>query len=287
MNQEMMKLYKEHKVSPVSGCLPMLLMIPFFFAFYRLLMSSIELRHAPFLLWIHDLSQFDPYFVLPILMGATQIGIQKMTPQTTVDPVQAKIMQFMPTCSPLLALAPRPGPLLVLEQPRVHGSASGDELVAREGEDEGPARAKAKRPRSRRKRTVEHGLGGWSERGNNAARGNRDLARRMIGPREPRGSRGGGRGGGDSRRPVGEDRDIVLCTGRRCWKPSSTLNRLAENRDAQRILVDCDGYRARKAELREIALRVSDRGGTGAREELGLMNPYERRIVHLAVAEPR
>ena len=96
MNQEIMTLYKEHKVSPVSGCLPMLLMIPFFFAFYRLLMSSIELRHAPFLLWIHDLSQFDPYFVLPILMGVSQIVIQKMTPQTTVDPVQAKIMQFMP-----------------------------------------------------------------------------------------------------------------------------------------------------------------------------------------------
>jgi YidC/Oxa1 family membrane protein insertase len=96
MNTEIMSLYKEHKVNPVSGCLPMLLMIPFFFAFYRLLMSSIELRHAPFLLWIQDLSQFDPYFVLPILMGVTQIAIQRMTPQTTVDPVQAKIMQFMP-----------------------------------------------------------------------------------------------------------------------------------------------------------------------------------------------
>ncbi len=96
MNQEIMGLYKEHKVNPVSGCLPMLLMIPFFFAFYRLLMSSIELRQAPFILWIHDLSQFDPYFVLPILMGVTQIVIQKMTPTTTVDPVQAKIMQFMP-----------------------------------------------------------------------------------------------------------------------------------------------------------------------------------------------
>jgi YidC/Oxa1 family membrane protein insertase len=96
MNQEIMNVYKEHKVSPVSGCLPMLLMIPFFFAFYRLLMSSIELRHAPFVFWIHDLSQFDPYFVLPILMGMSQIFIQRMTPQTTVDPVQAKIMQFMP-----------------------------------------------------------------------------------------------------------------------------------------------------------------------------------------------
>ncbi len=96
MNQEIMGLYKEHKVSPVSGCLPMLLMIPFFFAFYRLLMASIELRQAPFMLWIQDLSQFDPYFVLPILMGASQLVIQQMTPQTTIDPVQAKIMKLMP-----------------------------------------------------------------------------------------------------------------------------------------------------------------------------------------------
>lgn len=95
-NKETYALYKEHNVSPMSGCLPMVLMIPFFFAFYRLLMVSIELRHAPFALWIQDLSTNDPYFVLPILMGATQIGIQKMSPQTSADPVQAKIMMFMP-----------------------------------------------------------------------------------------------------------------------------------------------------------------------------------------------
>jgi YidC/Oxa1 family membrane protein insertase len=74
----------------------MLLMIPFFFAFYRLLMVSIELRHAPFALWIQDLSIYDPYFVLPILMGVTQIAIQKMSPQTSADPMQAKMMMFMP-----------------------------------------------------------------------------------------------------------------------------------------------------------------------------------------------
>ena len=96
MNKEIMGLYKEHKVSPVSGCLPMLLMIPFFFAFYRLLMASIELRHAPFLFWIGDLSQHDPFFFLPIMMGVSQVVIQRMTPQTSADPMQAKIMQFMP-----------------------------------------------------------------------------------------------------------------------------------------------------------------------------------------------
>jgi YidC/Oxa1 family membrane protein insertase len=95
-NKEIYALYQEHNVSPMSGCLPMVLMIPFFFAFYRLLMVSIELRHAPWVLWIHDLSVNDPYFVLPILMGVTQIAIQKMSPQTSADPMQAKMMMFMP-----------------------------------------------------------------------------------------------------------------------------------------------------------------------------------------------
>lgn len=95
-NREVMALYKENNVSPMSGCLPMLLMIPFFFAFYRLLMVSIELRHAPFMLWIQDLSTFDPFFVLPIAMGVTQIAVQKMSPQTSADPVQQKIMMMMP-----------------------------------------------------------------------------------------------------------------------------------------------------------------------------------------------
>lgn len=96
MNQEIMVLHKQAGVNPLSGCLPMILMIPFFFAFYRLLMTSIELRHAPFILWIQDLSVYDPLYALPILMGATQIVIQRMTPQTSADPVQGKIMAFMP-----------------------------------------------------------------------------------------------------------------------------------------------------------------------------------------------
>jgi len=107
MNQEMQALYEEHGVNPVSGCLPMLLMIPFFFAFYRMLMASVELRQAPFVFWISDLAVHDPYFVLPILMGGTQLAIQKMTPQTSADPVEAKIMSFMPIMfTLLLAWAP-------------------------------------------------------------------------------------------------------------------------------------------------------------------------------------
>ncbi|WP_339133146.1 MAG: membrane protein insertase YidC [Candidatus Electrothrix sp. GW3-4] len=107
MNQEMMALYKTYKVNPIGGCLPMLIQIPFFFALYRVLMAAIELRHAPFMLWINDLSAPDrlmigfdiPYLhgipVLTIFMGASMYLQQKMTP-TTADPTQAKVMQFLP-----------------------------------------------------------------------------------------------------------------------------------------------------------------------------------------------
>ena len=107
MNKEIMALYQEKKVSPLSGCFPMLLMIPFFFAFYRVLMAGIELRQAHFALWITDLSIKDPYYVLPIMMGASQLLMQKMTPQTSADPVQARVMAFMPVIFTfILATAP-------------------------------------------------------------------------------------------------------------------------------------------------------------------------------------
>ncbi len=95
MNQEMMKLYKEHKVNPVGGCLPMVLQLPFFVALYNVLSVSIELRQASFLsFWIKDLSVYDPYYILPVLMGVSMVFTMKMT-STTADPQQAKIMMFM------------------------------------------------------------------------------------------------------------------------------------------------------------------------------------------------
>lgn len=106
MNQEMVALYREHNVSPLGGCLPMVLMIPFFFAFYRLLVVSVELRHAPFVGWVDDLSREDPYFILPILMGVSQLVMQKMT-ATQAEGIQAKIMMLMPVVFTLiLAWAP-------------------------------------------------------------------------------------------------------------------------------------------------------------------------------------
>ncbi len=95
MQREMMQLYKKHKVNPMGGCLPIVIQIPVFFALYKVLLIAIELRGAPFILWIIDLSIKDPFYILPIVMGATMFLQQKMTP-TSMDPRQAKIMMFMP-----------------------------------------------------------------------------------------------------------------------------------------------------------------------------------------------
>jgi YidC/Oxa1 family membrane protein insertase len=92
---EMMKLYRDEKVNPLGGCLPILIQMPVFLALYWVLMESVELRQAPFILWIQDLSIKDPYFVLPLIMGATMWIQQKLNP-TPPDPMQAKIMQMMP-----------------------------------------------------------------------------------------------------------------------------------------------------------------------------------------------
>ncbi len=95
LQKETMLLYKKHKVNPVGGCLPMLLQIPVFIALYNVLLKAIELRDAPFIFWITDLSVKDPYYVLPIVMGLTMVIQQKMTP-TAMDPKQAKMMMLMP-----------------------------------------------------------------------------------------------------------------------------------------------------------------------------------------------
>ena len=95
MSQSMMELYKKEKINPLGGCLPILAQMPIFIALYWVLLESVELRQAPFMLWIHDLSVMDPYFVLPILMGATMF-IQQLLNPTPPDPMQAKIMKMLP-----------------------------------------------------------------------------------------------------------------------------------------------------------------------------------------------
>jgi len=95
LGRAMMELYKREKINPLAGCLPMVVQIPFFISFYWVLLESVEMRQAPFLLWINDLSSRDPYFVLPLLMGGAMFAQFKLNPAPP-DPMQAKIMQFMP-----------------------------------------------------------------------------------------------------------------------------------------------------------------------------------------------
>ena len=95
MSQEMMALYKREKINPLGGCLPVLVQMPVFISLYWVLFESVQLRHAPFMLWIQDLSQMDPYFILPILMGASMFLQMHLNP-TPPDPMQAKIMKLMP-----------------------------------------------------------------------------------------------------------------------------------------------------------------------------------------------
>lgn len=95
LNQAMMELYKERRINPLGGCLPVLVQIPVFVALYNILNNTVELRQAPFLLWIHDLSLKDPYYVFPIIMGISMLIQTRLTP-TTPDPMQRRIMLFMP-----------------------------------------------------------------------------------------------------------------------------------------------------------------------------------------------
>ncbi len=95
MNRELMNLYKEHKINPLGGCLPMVVQIPVFIALFNILYTTIDLRQAPFILWIHDLSDKDPYYVLPVIMGISMF-FQQLTQPTTMDPTQAKVMLFLP-----------------------------------------------------------------------------------------------------------------------------------------------------------------------------------------------
>ncbi len=95
LGRAMMELYKKEKINPLAGCLPMVVQIPFFISFYWVLLESVEMRQAPFMLWVNDLSSRDPYFVLPLFMGAAMFAQFKLNPAPP-DPMQAKIMQFMP-----------------------------------------------------------------------------------------------------------------------------------------------------------------------------------------------
>jgi YidC/Oxa1 family membrane protein insertase len=101
MQKAMMEMYKKDKVNPMGGCFPLLLQMPIFLALYWVLLESFELRHADFIFWITDLSSKDPFFVLPVLTGISMYLLQKLQPMTMTDPMQQKIMQFMPVAMSL------------------------------------------------------------------------------------------------------------------------------------------------------------------------------------------
>jgi YidC/Oxa1 family membrane protein insertase len=96
LGRQMMEIYKREKINPLAGCLPILIQIPVFLAFYWVLLESVEMRQAPFFGWITDLSSRDPYFILPVIMGAAMFLQFKLQPMPSTDPMQAKIFAFMP-----------------------------------------------------------------------------------------------------------------------------------------------------------------------------------------------
>ena len=96
MNAQMMEMYKKHGANPMGGCLPLILQIPVFFALYRVLLNAVELQGAPWILWIQDLAVMDPYYVLPVLMGASMWFQQRITPSNFTDPLQEKIFKWFP-----------------------------------------------------------------------------------------------------------------------------------------------------------------------------------------------
>jgi YidC/Oxa1 family membrane protein insertase len=111
VQSQMMNLYKEHGINPMSGCLPLLLQMPFLIAFWKMLSVSIELRHAPWMFWVTDLSRPDPFYIMPILMAVSMFITQKMTP-TTADPVQARMMMIMPIMFSVLFISAQSGLML-------------------------------------------------------------------------------------------------------------------------------------------------------------------------------
>jgi len=104
MNKEIMQFYRQHKINPMGGCLPMALQIPIFIALYQALMPAIELRHSPFILWLEDLSSADFTLILPIMMGVSMFAQQTLTPTPAMDPTQQKIMKWMPVMMVLFFL---------------------------------------------------------------------------------------------------------------------------------------------------------------------------------------
>ncbi|MDP6580704.1 MAG: membrane protein insertase YidC [Vicinamibacterales bacterium] len=166
MNQEVMELYRKHGANPASGCLPMLATMPILFAFFRLLSAAVELRGAPFILWITDLSVSDPLYVTPIIMGASMVFQQRLQP-SGADPTQQKIMMLMPVVFTFMFLAAPSGLVIYWLTSNVIGI--GQQLVT--NRIAGPPRPHSVRPPAERqvKKIAEVGTGGSEPAGDGVA----------------------------------------------------------------------------------------------------------------------
>jgi YidC/Oxa1 family membrane protein insertase len=155
MNEEMQELFRSEGANPYGGCLPILVQIPVFFALFTMLRSAVELRHAPWAMWIHDLSEPDPFYVLPIVMGATQVYQQKLTPMSA-DPMQRRIMQLFPWIFTVFSLGFPAG--LVLYWTVSNGVTIAQTMVLTKRKEAEKAAEKAER-KGKRKRGGEAGGG--------------------------------------------------------------------------------------------------------------------------------
>ena len=283
MNQEVMELYKQRGVNPASGCVPMLLTMPILFAFYSMLAYSIELRGAPFAFWIKDLSVYDPFYVAPILTGITMLVQQRMTPQTSTDPVQQKMFMLMPVIFTVMFLWAPSGLNIYWLVNNVLAIAP---AVLHEPADR--ARARAAPGGRAAHHQEEQRIGMNSEHSTRIVEFVTAVTTAM---------------GLKLQAAVTETPELlrVNLSGEGAeWlvrRRGETLNALQHIvatvfRDSvpeeQRIVVDCLGFRQDKdAETaQDGALHGRARPiETGAAQEMGPLNPYERRIVHMAVAE--
>ena len=319
MNQEVMELYRTHGVNPASGCLPMLLTMPVLIAFYRLLSMAVELRGAPFTLWISDLSVQDPLYITPVVMGASMVFQQRLQPAGT-DPMQQKIMMLMPVMFTVMFLWAPSGLVIYWLTSNIFNI--GQQLVT--NKIAGPPRTRQVRPPAERQVKKVTGVVVDAEpSGNGSGTGTRRGSRRRSRARAR--VRVGPAGKDTSVTADLETRMVtfveavtttmglsleVACTaiedGTRITidgdEGELLLRRKGAGLDALQhivnavfrsehtkghIVVDCLDYRRGKDdELRQTALLLAERArATGETQEIGPLNPYARRIVHLAVAE--
>ena len=289
MNTEMMALYKERGVNPASGCVPMLLTLPVLFAFYAMLSVAIELRGAPFFGWIKDLSIHDPLYITPVLMGLTQFIQTKMTP-STADPTQQRIMLLMPLMFMGMFLWAPSG--LVLYWTVSNIWAIGQQAITQRLI--GPQQQRTVRPPAERQLKT---VGARATDQAAKERKSMELHERVREfTRQTMAAMGltlevevkdtpdairveiGGEGGEYLLRRRAEALDALQLIVNTAFR--------RELNDDRSFVVDCLDYRkAKDEELRQMARFLMEKAKSSGPQEMGPLNPYARRIVHLTVAE--